>query len=100
MKVKLKGMALTDEKELDEVLQEYLDVLNRVPGLTDAIVHKIDTGDSKPIRSLPYRLKLCPAWRQQVRQDISSLLEGGIIGTCVSPWASPIVPISYVHRLP
>ena len=77
--------------ELDEVLQEYLDVLDRVPGLTDAIVHKIDTGDSKPIRSLLYRL--CPAWRQQVRQDISSLLEGGIIGTCVSPWASPIVPI-------
>ena len=75
-KIKLRGSRLTDDrkKELDKLLQEYADVLGSSPGLTGAVVHSIDTGDSKPIRSLPYRL--CPAWRQQVRNEIDSLLAG------------------------
>ena len=92
-KIKLRGSRLTDDrkKELDKLLQEYEDVLDSSPGLTGAVVHSIDTGDSKPIRSLPYRL--CPAWCQQVRNEIDSLLAGDIIEPCVSPLASPSVPI-------
>ena len=55
------------------------------------VEHCIDTGDARPIRSIPYRL--CPAWREQVRAELRELSEGGVTETSTSPWSSPIVPI-------
>ena len=59
-KLKLSGDELTEQKKmLDGLLAKFGDVLDSNPGLTQTAVHKIDTGDVRPIRSLPYRL--CPA---------------------------------------
>ena len=51
-------------------------------------MHTIDTGDAKSVRSLPYRL--CPAWRQQVKDEIEALLKDGIIElACGHPRSFP-----------
>ena len=43
-------------------------------------------GEHRPIRTTPYRL--CPAWHQEVKQEIDDLSKMGIIEPCVSPWSS------------
>ena len=49
------------------------------------------TGDSPPRRSMHY--KICPAWREAIKDDISTILKKGIIEPSISPWSSPIVPV-------
>ena len=36
---------------------------------------------------------MCPAWKDQVREELEQLLQAGIITESTSPWASPIVPV-------
>ena len=92
-KLKLVEVPLTTDQttEIDEILLEFKDILVNTPGHTNIAVHAIDTGNHQPIHTPPYTL--CPAWRQQVKEEISSLLSAGIKESCVSPWSSPIVPI-------
>ena len=92
-KLKLVGEPLTADQttEIDEILLEFKDILVNTPGHTNIAVHAIDTGNHQPIHTLPYTL--CPAWRQQVKEEISYLISAGIKESCVSPWSSPIVPI-------
>ena len=58
-------------------------------GRTNIVTHKIDTGDSPPIRQRPYRLPYNK--REEVDKQIKSMLDEGIISPSFSPWASPIV---------
>ena len=44
---------------------------------SSGVEHKIDTTDHIPIRIISYRLG--PAWRDQLRTEISPLLQVGII---------------------
>ena len=53
--------------------------------------HPIDTANQAPIRTPPYRL--APAWRDQLRGEIRTLLEADIIKPSLSPWSSPMVPV-------
>ena len=61
-------------------------------GVANAIRHKINTGNAKPIKQRPRRLPLNK--RQDVDNEIQRLLESGIIEESKSPWASPIVPVN------
>ena len=68
MKLKLGGAAELDgarQHELEAILKDFVNVLDDKPGCTTKAIHKIDMGEAHPTHSLPYRL--CPAWRQQVR---------------------------------
>ena len=49
------------------------------------------TEDALPIRSVPYAIS--PKKLEDVRKEISSLLENGIIVPSTSQWSSPIVPL-------
>lgn len=51
----------------------------------------VSTTSQAPIRSTPYRL--APAWREQLREEIRTLLEADILKPSHSPWSSPMVPI-------
>ena len=42
--------------QVRNLLHEYSDVLSGKPNLTNVATHKIDTGGSLPIRSIPYRI--------------------------------------------
>ena len=48
-----------NEKQSSEVkktLEEFSDVFSGTPNRTNAVVHKIDTGEAQPIRTAPYRI--------------------------------------------
>ena len=56
-------------------------------GKASAVAHQIDTGQHAAL----YRLS--PTWRYQLREEIHSLLDAGIIKPSLSPWSSSMVPV-------
>ena len=90
---KLEGDVLTDyrQKELDAVLRKWGDVLSDIPGKTDILKHDIRTGDSLPVRSIPYQIP--SKWRSQVKEELEKMQEQGILGSSTSAWSAPIVPV-------
>ena len=58
-------------------------------GLTNAITHRIDTGDAKPVRQ-PLR-RHPPAHVEAISEHIDTMLKQGVIEPAASPWASTIV---------
>ena len=59
------------------------------PGRTNAIKHRIDTGNSPPIRQ-PLR-RISPHKREEASRLLKDMLDKKIIQPSCSPWESPIV---------
>ena len=78
-----------DSKVILDTSLKYPNVFNECLGYTDVITHKIDTGDTAPIRQYPRRFPY--AYREEVNKQISDTLEKGVIQQSNSPWVSPIV---------
>ena len=78
-------------KQLDVVLGDFKGSMSKQPGLTNLTVMGIDTGDAKPISQHPYRpsVQLIP----QIREELNSLLEQGLIVESTSSWSSPMIPV-------
>ena len=77
---------------LESILMSYLDVFSQGEndlGLTDIIMHYIDTGDAKPVRQ-PLR-RFPPAHIESISQHVDTMLEQGVIEPVCSPWASNVV---------
>jgi len=55
-----------------------------VPGVINLATHEVNTRDSPPIRSAPYRLP--PQWKDQVKTSASRNSQN-----LCKPWSSPIV---------
>ena len=55
------------------------------------MTHTIDTGQEAPVQVHPYTI--APAWREELRQEIFSLRDEGIINYSQSPWSAPMVPV-------
>ena len=82
-------------KAIKDLLAKYRDVFALTPdelGRTGIIKYTIDTGDSAPIRSRPYRIP--EAKKATVDQHNDDMLARGIIRESISPWAAPIVLVS------
>lgn len=80
------------EKKLDHLLDEYHDLFvtsNEEIGIVPFIQHHIDTGNSQPIRSKPFRVSIVE--QQKIQHLIDEMLEANVIRKSTSPWASPIV---------
>ncbi|XP_041484593.1 uncharacterized protein LOC121431153 [Lytechinus variegatus] len=58
-------------------------------GRTNLVKHKINTGDTQPIRQRPRRFPA--AEQQEIDSQIESMLERGVIDPSGSPWASNVV---------
>ena len=73
------GEQLTTEQkeELAGVLKEFAGVFSDLPGRTSLVEHPIECGSARPIRLAPYRIP--HAYRKAVQQEISEMLEGGVI---------------------
>ena len=81
----------TDE-EIDALLCEYSDVFTSCPddiGRTGKVQHRIQTGESKPIRQQARRLPMHK--RQEAEEHIQQMLDKVVIEPSSSPLASPIV---------
>ena len=76
---------------LDDVLNDFSDVLCQVPGRTNRAELVINTGEHAPVCSHPYRI--APRWREQVKSQIDTLLSLGIIQPSTSPWSSSVVTV-------
>lgn len=55
---------------------------------TSAIKHAIKTNDDLPVHAKSYRYPFCH--RKEVQNQISKMLEQGIIQHSISPWTSPV----------
>ena len=81
-----------DQKQLESLLLEYLDVFaldDQELGETDLVTHSIDTGNAKPVQTLPRRLPY--ALRKELELKLYTLLDTGCIEPCVSPYSSALV---------
>ena len=85
---------LTDEQTrlLSGVVLRNQDVFAKPDGpvgRTSLVKHSIDTGDSRPIKQPPRRFPYTQ--QRQIEEEVSKMLEQGVIQESDSPWASQIV---------
>ena len=79
------------KQELEELLSLFKDVITPVPVSVSLLQHAINTKDSPPLKTAPYRL--APTWKDQLKTEVKDLADAGIIRPSVSPWSSPIIPV-------
>ena len=78
--------------QLEELLRSYEDIFSSGThdfGRTNKITHKINTGDTIPIRQPPRRLP--GNRREEVGSMIQTMIGQDVIQPSCSPWAAPIV---------
>ena len=82
---------------LKDLVRRYPDVFTDMPGETDVtgetdvIQHQIRLTDDTPIRRKPYPLPY--AMREELRNEVDTMLEMGVVRPSTSPYASPIVMV-------
>ena len=62
-----------------------------MPGETDVIQHQIRLTDDMPIRCKPYPLLY--AMREELRNEVDTMLEMGVVRLSTSPYTSPIIMV-------
>jgi len=84
---------LNDEEELhvNKLIEEYNDLF-QLPddalGYTNAMQHKINTTDPRPVHTKQYRYP--PIHKEEINKQTKSLLDNGIICPSDSPYNSPL----------
>ena len=78
-----------EKQNILSTLLRFSDVFEETLGHTNVVQHKIDTGNSRPIRQYPRRLPF--AYREETSKQVAEMLDQGVIQASSSPWASPIV---------
>ena len=76
---------------LKDLVRRYPDVFTDMPGETDVIQHQIRLTDDTPIRCKPYPLPY--AMREELRNEVDTMLEIGVVRPSTSPYTSPIVMV-------
>ena len=76
---------------LKDLVRRYPDVFTDMPGETDVIQHQIRLTDDTPIRCKPYPLPY--AMREELRNEVDTMLEMGVVRPSTSSYASPIVMV-------
>ena len=87
-------LSIEQREILRKTLLKFSDIFvgsSKAPGRTNLIEFNIDTGDSPPIRSAPYRTS--KAEGDVMEAEINQYLELGLIRPSKSPWASPVLMI-------
>ena len=77
--------------KLDDLLEEFSDVLSNEPGRTSVVTMDIQTETEMPICLPPYRVPDILA--DKVELAVKNLMEEGIIVSSTAAWSSPIVPV-------
>ena len=83
------------KEELAKMLQDNTDVFatpGEPLGSTDRVTHRIDTGNSHPVR-LPYR-RLPFSKKSALEDEVDKMLEEGVVRPSESPWSSPVVMVT------
>ena len=64
-------------QDIEEILQEFSEVLCSKPGWTTVTEHQIDTGQTSPVRLPPYRLP--HAYKVTVREELKEMEQSGVL---------------------
>ena len=86
-----KNLTTMEQNNLNDLLEEFEDVLSIKPGKTGLIEHHIVISTTKPIKLPPYRVP--QAYQIMVRKETKKMLNQGIIEHSVSEWVLSIVAI-------
>ena len=84
-----------EKSELECLLSKYSSVFSKSSediGRTSLVEHVINTGSAAPIRQPPRRLPL--GKRAIEKEEVTKMLERGIIEPSSSAWASPVVLVT------
>ena len=94
----MKVLDLPDDENSCEV-EKFIELMKRSTdvfalddnelGCTNVVSHRIDTGDHRPIKQMPYRTPI--VYRDKISQMVKEMEERGIVQPSSSPWASPVV---------
>jgi transposase InsO family protein len=91
-----RSSALNEEqkRELRELLAEFKDVFDTIqPGSAKGVTHEIEVEEgTKPIYRKPYTMPFSK--KEIVRDEVSKMLEEGVIRPSKSPWSSPVVLVT------
>ena len=74
---KLDELSVEQEQQLKDLIQHYESIFPDVPNRTNAAVHDIAVGDSKPTKQHPYRVG--PVKMKQMKEKIDYTLAQDII---------------------
>ena len=86
------SLTAQQKSDLYLILSEFDNIFSEIPGKTHIGVHHISLQpNSTPIRSPPYRLN--PEKAKILKEQLTELLNLGIIEESESAWASPIVMV-------
>ena len=88
---------LTPDQQIEAaaLLHKHLDVFARSKadmGRTDIVLHKVETGNARPIKQQPRRVPLHK--RDAAISEVQKMLESGVIEPSSSPWSSPVVLVT------
>ncbi|KAL5004068.1 hypothetical protein ScPMuIL_017524, partial [Solemya velum] len=89
-----KNLAHSQKLQVKKLLEKYQQAFSKNSGdigHTTLVEHKIDVGDTQPIKQHPYRIPL--AKREQAEQEIDEMAKKNIIEPSDSPWCSPIIMV-------
>ena len=90
--VKLGEDLFEDQRRmLKDLTRRYPDVFTDMPGETDVIQHRVKLTDDTPIRCKPYPLLY--TIREELRNEVDSILEMGVVRPLTSPYESPFVMV-------
>ena len=77
---------------LKDLTRKDPDVFTDMPGETDVIQHTVQLTDDTPIRCKNYPLP--HAMREELRNEVDSMLEMGVVRPSTSPCASSIIMVN------
>lgn len=94
--------SLDESKRLivSKVEQQFLDISTEKVGLgrTTVITHRIDTGDSPPIKQRYYRLS--PEKQRILTEQVDDMLRLDVVEPCESAWLSPVLIVTKKNGQP
>ncbi|UYV81558.1 K02A2.6-like, partial [Cordylochernes scorpioides] len=84
-------LPLLHKTKLLELLENFSEVFGSIDKTTSRIItkHRINTGDAKPSKKMPYRVS--PSERKVIQEEVDRMMEMGVVQPSESPWASPVV---------
>ncbi|UYV80769.1 hypothetical protein LAZ67_19001675 [Cordylochernes scorpioides] len=84
-------LPLLHKTKLLELLENFSEVFGPIDKTTSRIItkHRINTGDAKPSKKMPYRVS--PSERKVIQEEVDRMMEMGVVQPSESPWASPVV---------
>ncbi|KAJ8707558.1 hypothetical protein PYW08_010810 [Mythimna loreyi] len=78
----------------DNIIRQFEEISFKVKGLgnTNVITHRIDTGDTQPIRQRYYRMS--PEKQRILIEQVDEMLSLDVVEPCESAWSSPVLIVT------